>query len=455
MSLNLDTLVAGLRCHFSTPRQVAIIGSTSFWQKSTEAICYATGRKLAALTEIAILTGGVSGIPEAVSRSFYQHRQGGGDDNPPVFHVQPQGFLPWDYGHNLTAGQTLKQRRFVLAHAAPIYLLLEGGPGTEQEARWALGSGGMVLPVGCTGGFAKTLYEEFAGIEWQAEEAKEAWQEIGRKQAKPEVVATGIALLIAKLLDQRAKYLDSRAVEAQLAEGNRNFQRAWLENTSLDELDLQGVNLHWATLKQVSLQGTDLTGANLQGSIIVDCQFIEAIAHHTKLNNSQLIRTTFQDTNLKTADMTGVVITEGVGAAKANSSTLLVIDDSITVRELLDMTFTKAGYNIIKARDGKEAWELLQEGLHCDAIFADIEMPRMDGYEFLKRLKKSEHLQGIPVAILTSRGINKMIQPPLWQQLGAWGHFTKPYAEETIIEAANCMVRGKSLEYFNLITSRS
>ncbi len=463
MSLNLDALVASLRCNFSTPRQVAIIGSTSFFGKSTEAICYATGRKLAEMTDVAILTGGVSGIPEAVSRSFYQHRQGGGECKPPVFHIQPQGFSPWDYGHNLNAGQTLKQRRLILAHAAPIYLLLEGGPGTEQEARWALGAGAIVLPVGCTDGFAGTLYEEFAGIEWQAEEAREAWKLIGNKYAQPEVVATEIAFLIAQLLDQRAKYLDAKAIETQIATGNRNFQRAWLENTSLDGLDLGGFNLRWATLKQVSLRETNLTETNLQGSVIVDCQFVGAIAHQTKLNNSQLIRTTFRDTNLKTADMAGVVTKEGVGTAetktidkaKTDSPTILILDNSITVRELLAMTFTEAGYKVIKARDGQEAWELLQEGLHCDAIFADFEMPRMTGYEFLERLKKDEHLQGIPVAMLTSRGIEKMIQPPMWQQLGAWGYFTKPYSGEVLIEAANCMVQGKSLEYFNLIISRS
>ena len=472
MPLNLDALVASLRCHFSTPRQIAVIGSTSFWGKSTEAICYGTGRKLATMPDIAIVTGGVSGIPEAVSRSFCQHRQFKGEKNLPVFHIQPKGMTPWDYGHNLTAGQTLEQRRLVLAHIAPIYLLLEGGPGAAQEVRWALGAGAMVLPVGCTGGFAGTLYEKYADIKWKEKEAGEAWQIIGNKDAQTEIVVEAIAFLIQKLLTQKAKYWDAQTVKTQLAKGNRNWQRAWLENTSLDGLDLQGVNLHWATLNKVSLKGTNLTKANLQGSVIVDCQFVNAIAHGTKLNNSLLIRPTWRNTNLQTADMTGVVTKQGIGTVtrplveipsvisyqekaraatrkaidKGNSLTLLIIDDSITVRELLTMSFTKAGYDVIQARDGQEAWEFLQAGVHCDAIFTDIEMPRLNGLDFLDRLKKDEHLQAIPVAMLSSRGANRMLRPPLWQSLGACGCFTKPYLEEVIIEAANSMVRGESLE---------
>ena len=82
--------------------KIAVIGSTSFWGDTSEAICKATGRYLAKIDNLVMLTGGVSGIPEAVSRSFSTDR---------VFHVQPFGCLPWDYGHNLYGGVGYGERR--------------------------------------------------------------------------------------------------------------------------------------------------------------------------------------------------------------------------------------------------------------------------------------------------------------------------------------------------------
>jgi chemosensory pili system protein ChpA (sensor histidine kinase/response regulator) len=122
---------------------------------------------------------------------------------------------------------------------------------------------------------------------------------------------------------------------------------------------------------------------------------------------------------------------------------VLIVDDSITVRELLSMTFTKAGYRVEQARDGQEAWEKLRSGLPCDIVFCDIEMPRMDGLELLSRLQKDESLQHLPIAMLTSRGADRHRQ--MASQLGASGYFTKPYLEEVLLEAAQRMIKGEVL----------
>ncbi|MGD1937326.1 MAG: response regulator [Cyanophyceae cyanobacterium] len=122
---------------------------------------------------------------------------------------------------------------------------------------------------------------------------------------------------------------------------------------------------------------------------------------------------------------------------------VLIVDDSITVRELLKMTFLKSGYQVEQARDGQEAWEKLRSGLPCDLVFCDIEMPRMDGLEFLSRLQKEESLSHLPVAMLTSRGADKHRQ--MATQLGARGYFTKPYLEEALLDAAQRMLQGEVL----------
>lgn len=126
-----------------------------------------------------------------------------------------------------------------------------------------------------------------------------------------------------------------------------------------------------------------------------------------------------------------------------SESTVLIVDDSITVRELLSMTFSKAGYRVEQARDGKDAWEKLRAGLPCDLVFCDIEMPRMDGFELLSRMQKDSNLQLLPVAMLTSRGAKKHMEMAF--ELGAKGYFTKPYIEDKLLEGAVGILEGKTV----------
>ncbi|HIK10805.1 MAG TPA: response regulator [Oscillatoriaceae cyanobacterium M33_DOE_052] len=123
--------------------------------------------------------------------------------------------------------------------------------------------------------------------------------------------------------------------------------------------------------------------------------------------------------------------------------TVLIVDDSITVRELLSMTFNKAGYRVEQARDGQEAWEKMRSGLPCHLVFCDIEMPRMDGLQLLSHMQKDPVLCKLPIAMLTSRGADKHRQMAV--SMGANGYFTKPYLEEALLEAAGRMLRGEVL----------
>jgi chemotaxis protein histidine kinase CheA/ActR/RegA family two-component response regulator len=129
---------------------------------------------------------------------------------------------------------------------------------------------------------------------------------------------------------------------------------------------------------------------------------------------------------------------------EVRESMVLIVDDSITVRELLSLTFKRAGYRVEQARDGQEAWDKLRAGLPCDIVFCDIEMPRMDGLEFLSRIQKDPALSKVPVAMLTSRGSDRHRQ--IASQLGASGYFIKPYLEEALLDAAKRMIGGEVLE---------
>jgi len=111
---------------------------------------------------------------------------------------------------------------------------------------------------------------------------------------------------------------------------------------------------------------------------------------------------------------------------------LLVVDDSITVRQSLTFTLQKAGYHILQAKDGYEAIEQLQNHGEIQLVICDIEMPRMNGFEFLKYRQQEPVLANIPVVILTSRSSDK--HRLIATELGANDYITKPFIEPQLLE---------------------
>ncbi len=120
-----------------------------------------------------------------------------------------------------------------------------------------------------------------------------------------------------------------------------------------------------------------------------------------------------------------------VEISRKNKGSILIIDDSINVRRFLALTLEKGGYQVEQAKDGQDALEKLESGLRVQAVICDIEMPRVDGYGFLGRVKSNQELKNIPVAMLTSRSSEKHRQ--LAMQLGAQAYFSKPYNEQELL----------------------
>ena len=123
------------------------------------------------------------------------------------------------------------------------------------------------------------------------------------------------------------------------------------------------------------------------------------------------------------------------------SARLLVIDDSVNVRRLLALTLEKAGYEVEQARDGQDAMDKLENGLVVDGVVCDVEMPRMDGYSFLSKLRSARgadsrlplKFSDIPVTMLTSRSGDK--HRTLAMNLGATAYFAKPYQERVLLKS--------------------
>ncbi|GAC1448559.1 MAG: hypothetical protein NVS2B14_17010 [Chamaesiphon sp.] len=110
---------------------------------------------------------------------------------------------------------------------------------------------------------------------------------------------------------------------------------------------------------------------------------------------------------------------------------ILVVDDSIALRQTLALTLQKAGYRILQARDGREAIEQLQQNSSIQLVICDVEMPNMNGFEFLSQRRQDPVLSKIPVAMLTSRSSDKHRR--LATHLGASAYFTKPYLEQEFL----------------------
>ena len=109
---------------------------------------------------------------------------------------------------------------------------------------------------------------------------------------------------------------------------------------------------------------------------------------------------------------------------------LLVVDDSLTIRQTLSMTLQKGGYRVMLARDGWEALAQLRQESQIQGIICDIEMPRMNGLEFLSRCRQLKG-ESLPIIMLTSRSSEKYRQ--LAQQLGATSYLIKPYVDEELL----------------------
>jgi chemosensory pili system protein ChpA (sensor histidine kinase/response regulator) len=117
-------------------------------------------------------------------------------------------------------------------------------------------------------------------------------------------------------------------------------------------------------------------------------------------------------------------------APLAAAATVLVVDDSATVRKITSRILARQGYNVVEARDGLEALEKLRDGLP-GVMLLDVEMPRMDGFELLRRLRDDPVWREIPVIVITSRTAAKHRKVAM--DLGATLFLCKPFEEQDLL----------------------
>ena len=113
---------------------------------------------------------------------------------------------------------------------------------------------------------------------------------------------------------------------------------------------------------------------------------------------------------------------------------ILVVDDSITTRQSLCLSLEKFGYRTLQANDGQAAIQILrQKTTEIKLVVCDVEMPNMNGFEFLNVYRQDRSIAHIPVVMLTSRSNTKHRQ--FAAHLGAVDYFIKPYIEQDFMSA--------------------
>ena len=116
--------------------------------------------------------------------------------------------------------------------------------------------------------------------------------------------------------------------------------------------------------------------------------------------------------------------------AKKAVPLVMVVDDSLTVRKITSRMLAREGYEFVTAKDGVDALQQLQD-VRPDVILLDVEMPRMDGFEFARNVRADEATRSMPIIMITSRTADKHRSHAI--ELGVNEYMGKPYQEEQLL----------------------
>ena len=110
---------------------------------------------------------------------------------------------------------------------------------------------------------------------------------------------------------------------------------------------------------------------------------------------------------------------------------ILIVDDSKTVRNLVAFIMKREGFRVTMAEDGMDGLEKLFSATDLDLIISDINMPRMDGFTFIKNVREQEAFRDIPIIVLSTEGQEADIQKGIG--LGANVYMVKPAQPEKLV----------------------
>ena len=133
-----------------------------------------------------------------------------------------------------------------------------------------------------------------------------------------------------------------------------------------------------------------------------------------------------------------------VAATKTSSKakTIMVVDDSITIRKVTEKLLRSHAYHVVTAKDGMHALEKIND-YKPDLMLLDIEMPKMDGFELLANLRNSKEWKDLAVIMISSRTGEKHRKRA--EEIGINAFLGKPYQEETLLEHIQTILAGENI----------
>ncbi len=185
----------------------------------------------------------------------------------------------------------------------------------------------------------------------------------------------------------------------------------------------------------IALHVDEMVGSNLEivvKAIGPQLQRVAGITGATVLGTGEivLILNPVQLALKEVATRPAIVYEAPKPQAAATQPTIMVVDDSLTVRKVTGRLLERHGYIVVTARDGVEAMEKLLE-LVPDVMLVDIEMPRMDGFDLTRNIRADKRLARVPIIMITSRTADK--HQNYAKEIGVSHFLGKPYQEDDLI----------------------
>ncbi len=271
---------------------------------------------------------------------------------------------------------------------------------------------------------ARALFREAATID---PEDPRVWQALARLAERPADAVSACRELLrvapahpgggAAL--KKALVADATALGAAGQQGEAHER--WREALSLDERDPDA----WLGVASTSADEAEIRNA-VETACRIDPAHKRAAAWLARLQ----ARATAAPAPAAPASAARRKGTAARAAAAAERRTVMVVDDSATIRKILGMTLERAGYAVVAEPDGERAVERLAQFVP-DLILLDITMPKLDGYEVCKRIKKDPRTAHVPVVMLS--GKDGFFDKVKGRMVGATEYLTKPFQAPAVL----------------------
>jgi two-component system chemotaxis response regulator CheY len=119
--------------------------------------------------------------------------------------------------------------------------------------------------------------------------------------------------------------------------------------------------------------------------------------------------------------------------------TILVVDDSGTVRQQVSMALKQAGFEIAEAADGQEGLAIIEASGNIDMVVCDVHMPKMNGLEMVEAVKRKPEYKALPILMLTTDGQPSLIKRA--KDAGAVGWIVKPFNATQLVQTAKHLTK--------------